>query len=623
MQVSPGVVTFLFTDIEGSTRLWEQEPERMRPALARHDAIARAAVEGHRGIVVKTAGDGVHATFDDPLDAIGATLQLQQALADSTATGGIAFRVRCGLHLGVDERRDNDFFGPAVNRAARIMSVAHGGQVLLSEAVALLVRGRLPAGVTLRDLGAVRLRDLASPERVYQVVHPQLRQDFPALRSLEATPNNLPQQVTSFIGRGFDLTEVKKILGNTRLLTLLGVGGIGKTRLSLQVAADMLDGFPDGVWFVELAPLVDAQLVPQAVASVLGVKEEAGRPVVEALKKHVKDRQLLLIVDNCEHLVHACAELAKQLLESSPRLKILASSREHLHVPGEATYPVPALGVPEPSTATTPAALTQYESVLLLVDRAVAAQPTFRVTDQNAAAIGEICRRLDGIPLAIELAAARARALSVENIAARLHDRFRLLTSGSRTALPRQQTLRALIDWSYDLLSEAERAVFRRLAVFAGGWTLDAVEAVAADVEVRERDVLDLLTNLVEKSLVVVEAAGGRYRLLDTVRQYAQERLTESGEEESVRMRHLACYVALAENAGSQLTGPQQGVWLVRLDLERENILGAHDYCEWAAGGAELGLRLASAVKRYWIFRGLMELGHRLTVEALKRRGAD
>src|SRR5436190_15565914 len=360
MQVSPGVVTFLFTDIEGSTRLWEQEPERMRPALARHDAIARAAVEGHRGIVVKTAGDGVHATFDDPLDAIGATLQLQQALADSTATGGIAFRVRCGLHLGVDERRDNDFFGPAVNRAARIMSVAHGGQVLLSEAVALLVRGRLPAGVTLRDLGAVRLRDLASPERVYQVVHPQLRQDFPALRSLEATPNNLPQQVTSFIGRGFDLTEVKKILGNTRLLTLLGVGGIGKTRLSLQVAADMLDGFPDGVWFVELAPLVDAQLVPQAVASVLGVKEEAGRPVVEALKKHVKDRQLLLIVDNCEHLVHACAELAKQLLESGPRLKILASSREHLHVPGEATYPVPALGVPEPSTATTPAALTQY-----------------------------------------------------------------------------------------------------------------------------------------------------------------------------------------------------------------------------------------------------------------------
>jgi len=623
MQAPAGVVTFLFTDIEGSTRLWEQQPERMRPALARHDAIARAAVQGHRGTVVKTAGDGVHATFDDPLDAISATLELQQALDDPAATGGIALRVRCGVHVGVDERRDNDFFGPAVNRAARIMSVAHGGQVLLSEAVAMLVRGRLPSDVTLRDLGSVRLRDLASPERVYQVVHPKLRQEFPALRSLETTPNNLPQQLTSFVGREQELAEVRTMLPGNRLVTLLGVGGIGKTRLSLQVAADTLDDFPDGVWLVELAPLTDAQLVPQAVASVLGVKEEAGRPVVEALKKHVKDRQLLLILDNCEHVVHVCAELAKLLLEAGRGLKILASSREHLRLSGEATYPVPGLAVPDLLETTTPAALTQYESVRLFIDRAVAAQPSFAVTDHNVVVVGEVCRRLDGIPLAIELAAARVRALSVENIATRLNDRFRLLTSGSRTALPRQQTLRALIDWSYDLLDERERAVLRRLAVFAGGWTLEAAEAVCASGELREVDVLDLLTALVEKSLVVLDAAGGRYRLLYTVSQYAQERLNDSGEEEQTRTRHLAFYLALAEKARPELVGPQQGAWLTRLDLERENLLSAHAWCARAQGGAAFGLRLVYSMLLYWVNRGLLGLGHRATVEALAREGAQ
>ncbi|HEV8553869.1 MAG TPA: tetratricopeptide repeat protein [Casimicrobiaceae bacterium] len=623
MQASPGVVTFLFTDIEGSTRLWEQEPERMRPALARHDAIAKAAVERHHGAIVKMAGDGIHAAFNDPLDAIGTTLELQQALADPKTTGGITLRIRCGLHAGVDERRDNDFFGRAVNRAARITSVAHGGQVLLSEAVAVLIRERLPAGVSLRDLGSVRLRDLAGPERIYQVVHPKLRVDFPALRALEATPNNLPQQVTSFIGREHELAEIAKSLGNTRLLTLLGVGGIGKTRLSLQVAADVLDDFPDGVWFVELASLADAQFVPQAVASVLGVKEEAGRPVIEALQKHVKDRRLLLILDNCEHLVEACADVVKQLLQSGPRLKILASSREHLHVNGETTYPVPALAVPDPSRTITPEALTQYESVRLLVDRAVAAQPAFHVTEQNAPAISEICRRLDGIPLAIELAAARVRALSVENIAARLNDRFRLLTSGTRTALPRQQTLRALIDWSYDLLDDRERAVLQRLAVFAGGWTLEAAEAVCVGGDVREYDVLDLLTNLVEKSLVVLEAVGGRYRLLDTVRQYAQERLDESDDADQVRTRHLAFYLALAESASPKLEGPEQGAWLAQLDVERENLLSAHAWCDRAEGGAELGLRLVFSVKLYLIYRGLPALLDRVTLEALARAGAQ
>jgi len=617
MQASPGVVTFLFTDIEGSTRLWEAEPERMRPALARHDAIAKAAMDRHRGVVVKMSGDGLHAAFNDPLDAVNAALELQHALADPEATGGIALRVRCGLHAGVDERRDNDFFGGAVNRAARITGAAHGGQVLLSQAVAALIRDRLPAGVALRDLGSVRLRDLSSPEQVFQVVHPRLRADFPALRSLEATPNNLPRQLTSFIGRERELAEVKNLLATTRLLTLHGVGGIGKTRLSLQVAADVMDDYPDGEWLVELAPIADPQLVAQAVASVLGVKEEAGHPVTEALERYVKDRQLLIILDNCEHVVHACAELAQQLLQSGPRLKVLASSREHLHAAGETTYPVPALAVPDPSTTIAPNALTQYESVRLLVDRAVAAQPAFQVTEQNALSISKICRRLDGIPLAIELAAARVRAMSVDNIAARLNDRFNLLTAGARTALPRQQTLRALIDWSYDLLTEKERILFRRLAVFAGGWTLAAAEAVLSAGDVDEAMVLELLVGLVDKSLVMVEAEGTRYRLLETVREYAQERLEESGEEAGVRKRHLEFYLALAEKAAPGLSGPEQASWLKQLDGDRENILAAHAWCSRTSHNAESGYRLVHAIKLYWFTRGLLDLGHRVTVEAL------
>jgi len=617
MQASPGIVTFLFTDIEGSTRLWERQPERMRPALARHDALARAAVERHRGVIVKMAGDGAHAAFDDPLDAVGATLELQQALADPEATCGIALRIRCGLHAGVVERRDNDFFGRAVNRAARITGMAYGGQVLLSEAVAVLIRDRLPADVSLRDLGFVRLRDLADAERIYQVLHPQLQANFPALRALEATPNNLPQQLTSFVGRERELAEIAKSLEASRLLTLLGVGGIGKTRLSLQVASEMLDAFPDGVWLVELAPLTDPQLVPQAVASALGVEEELGRPVIEALEKHLRDRQLLLILDNCEHLLEACADLVRQSLQFGPRLKILTSSRESLNVGGEKTYPVPALAVPDPFTTITPEALTQYEAVRLFVDRAVAAQPTFHVTEQNASAITEICRRLDGIPLAIELAAARLRGLSVDNIAVRLNDRFRLLTKGARDAIPRQQTLRALIDWSHDLLTERERVVFRRLAAFAGGWTLEAAEFVAADAEIDKTSILDLLVGLVDKSLVVVEAEGARYNLLETVRQYAEERLADAGEERDLRQRHLEFYLAFAERAGVGLVGPEQAGWLGQLDADRENLLAAHAWCSGESYGAESGYRLVHAIKLYWFMRGLLDLGHRMTVEAI------
>jgi len=617
VQQPASVTTFLFTDIEGSTRLWERQPDRMQAALARHDALAREAVESVRGLVVKTTGDGIHAAFDDPLDAMRAALRLQQALTDAAATAGVSLAVRCGLHAGIVERRDRDFFGNAVNRAARIMTAAHGGQILVSQTAVDLIGDRLPDDIALSDLGLVRLRDLAHPERVYHVMHATLRQAFPPLRSLEATPNNLPQQVTSFVGRKDESIELTKLIARSRLVTVVGTGGLGKTRLSLQVAAGIIDEYSDGVWLVELAATADPRLVPQAVASVLGVTETAGQPVAEALLAHVRERHLLLILDNCEHLASACAMLVRQLLQASTTLTILASSREPLNVSGETTYALPALALPGDPQAVTPAALLRSEAARLFVERAVAVHPPFAVTAANAPAVATICRRLDGIPLALELAAARVRALSVDVIATRLDDRFRLLTGGDRTGLPRQRTLRALIDWSHELLTDAETTLFRRLAVFAGGFTLEAAEAVGHDDGPDAADVLDTLMHLVEKSLVERDAAGDRYRLLETVRQYALERLDTAGEAHGQRTRHLLFYLALAQRARPELIGPQQSEWLKRLDIERENLLAAHACSCEADLASQHGLALVSSLRRYWIFRGLLALGLTVTLEAL------
>ncbi len=595
----------------------------MGAALARHDALARSVLLQHHGVLVKMTGDGMQAVFDDPHDALRATLEFQQGLETQNSIGELRLAARCGLHAGVVERRDNDYFGNAVNRAARIMSAAHGGQVLLSEVVADLVANRLPADVRLRDLGNVRLRDLAGPERLYQVVHPTLREGFPTLRSLESFPNNLPQQVTSFIGRERELADVGKLLAAHRLITLHGTGGIGKTRLSLQAAAAALAGFADGTWFVELAPLTDGDRVPQAVATVLGIKEDAGRPVAEALNRTLRDRSLLLVLDNCEHLVQACAELAVMLLRAAPGVKILATSREPLNVRGEITYQMPVMSLPQAKNGAAITEPTQYEAVRLFVERATTVSRAFALTPKNAAAVVEICRRLDGIPLALELAAARVRSLSVENIAARLSDRFNLLDRGDRTALPRQQTLRALIDWSHDLLTEQERVLFRRLAVFAGGWTLPAAEAIGAGGAIDRSAVLDLQSQLVERSLVAMEAEGGRYRLLDTVRQYAQEQLDRSDDELGVHARHLDHFVAFAEEARSHVIGPEEAAWLPRLDVERENLLSAHAWCDRAHEATDTGLRLVSALKPYLFNRGMLGLAYRITAEALARPGAQ
>ncbi|HVS55905.1 MAG TPA: AAA family ATPase, partial [Casimicrobiaceae bacterium] len=473
-------------------------------------------------------------------------------------------------------------------------------------------------------LGFVRLRDLASAEHLYQLVHPQLQQDFPALRSLETTPNNLPQQVTSFVGREEDIAKVRQLLLTARLLTLLGPGGIGKTRLSLQSAADMLDGFRDGAWLVELASQTDPGLVPQIVAQALGVREESSVPLMATLGAHLKSRQLLLILDNCEHLVAACAELADKLLRAARDLHIVATSREPLRITGEHIYSLLPLALPDSTTRLDPGLATSSPAVELFVDRARQQQPGFELNERNVAAVVEICRRLDGMPLALELAAARVGALTVEEIAKRLDDRFRLLIGGARTALQRQQTLRATIDWSFELLSDAERVVFARLAVFAGGWTIEAVEAVAAGAPIPETAMLDLTAGLIDKSLVVCESNDSvhRYSMLETIREYAAEKLAETADRDAIRDRHLDFYLALADKANKKLIRGTFTEGIEEIDRERENLLAAQAWCNFGETRASRGLRLVFDLQGYWDQRAQYGTGLRLASVALNHVAA-
>ena len=609
MQPPSEATTILFTDIEGSTRLLEQDSEGMAKLLARHDALARAVVAEHSGVVVKMVGDGMYAVFDDPLDAVKTTLELQRSIAELEATSELPLRIRCGVHSGVVERRDNDLFGPPVNRTARIMSAAHGGQVLISQAVAENVMSRLPAPVSLRDLGGVRLRDLTTPERVYQLIHPDLRADFPALRGLEATPNNLPQQATSFVGRERELAEAKALLAKTRLLTLLGMGGMGKTRLSLQIGADVMDGYPDGVWFIDLAPVRDRALVPNEVAQALGIPEEPGRPLTQTLSSHLRDRKLLVVLDNCEHLVSACASIASALLRAVPHLRIIATSREALRIPGEQVYPVHPL--PLPDRKANLETLARSEAVQLFVERAQALRPDFELTERDAAAVAELCARVEGIPLALELAAARMRSLSIEEINRRLSDRYKVLSGGSRVALERQQTLRALVGWSYDLLQENERVFFDRLSVFVGGFDLAAAEQICSADPLTPDDVIDLLASLVEKSLVMVEQPEGetRYRLLETISDYARERLIKREDVAATATRHCNYFLSFAQTAKKNLAGRDQAQWMRRLEHELDNLRAAIALSLTDAIDDAVAVKLQVALMRFWVLRGYTSEG--------------
>ena len=599
--VPTGTVTFLFTDIEGSTRLAQQQRASWENLRQRHHQILTAAMQAEDGFVFEVIGDAFSVAFHSPADAVRAAARAQHDL-HAEPGGNAPIRVRMGIHTGEAEAVEGHYRGYlALSSVQRIMSAGHGGQVLLSPATFQLAQDALPDGVTTRDLGTHRLKDLQRPQQLFQLVFPNLPSDFPPLRTLDLHPHNLPIQLTSFVGRDQEMSEIADLLHQSRLVTLTGVGGSGKTRLALQVGAEVLEEFPDGVWLVELAPLADPHRVPEAVAGALSVHEAPGHPLLEVLRDFLRSKHLLIVLDNCEHLIEACAQLADEILRAGPGVRILATSREALAIAGESAFQVQSLSLPA-TAAPSAAEAAPAEAVRLFCDRASAARPGFALDDQNAASIVRICQRLDGIPLALELAAPLVRGLGPEQIASRLDDRFRLLTGGSRTALPRQRTLQAAIDWSYKLLSDQEQLLLRRLAVFSGGWTLEAAEAVCGTDGLERKQILDLQLRLVEKSLVISDTTGPRprYHTLETIRQYAQEHLHESGETEELRRSHATYLVGWVEAMAIELrAGPTQLQRFEELEPESGNIEAA---LVWSLEGTdrELGLRLGGIIFYYW-----------------------
>ena len=603
-------MTLLFTDIEGGVRLWEADRDAMPAALACYDHIVRERIEASGGHVFKTVGEVHRAVFADPVAALSSAVAIQRAVGAEPWASSLPIQVCMALHSGACAEHDGDYVGPVVNRTARLLDIGHGGQVLVTAATYALLADRLPGGIGLQDLGEQRLRDLGRAERVFQVTGSGLAEGFGVLRSLDdpALRHNLPSQAASFVGRTVELAELHALLsGGLRLVTIAGPGGIGKSRLALQVAVDALNGTRDGVWLVELAPVTEPELVTRTAAATLRVSEAPGLPMLDTLIDAIGDRDLLLILDNAEQVLGAVAELADTVIRSCPRVFVLVTSREPLGISGEYVFRVPGLTVP-PADLAAPGRLAAFESVQLFAEHAALQRRGFTVDDANAAAVAAICVRLDGIPLALELAAARLGSLSASEINARLDQRFRLLTMGNRTALPRHQTLQALIDWSYDLLSSEEQIVFDRLSVFAGGWTLDAAEAVARVGDVAESQVLDLLATLVGKSLVQAEVIHGstRYRLLETIRHYAAERLAlrAGSDPQDARVAHRDHYLSLVETAAPRLRGPDEHPWLDRIEAEFDNIRAALAFSIADPGSADPGLRLAAGLRNFVFSRG-------------------
>ncbi len=613
-----GIVTFLFTDIEGSTRIAQGHPDAMPALFARHDEILHQAIQAHHGYVFQIIGDAFCATFHSASDALNAALEAQKLL-QSENWSPVPLKVRMGIHTGKAEIRENGEYRGflTMSQVQRLMSAAHGGQVLISLATRELLRDGMPEDATLRDMGERRLKDMIRAERIFQLVIAGLPSDFPPIKTLDALQHNLPAQMTSFIGRETEMAEIKEALRAHRLVTLTGSGGAGKSRLSLQVGMECLPRFSDGVWLAELAPVADPLLVPQTLLSLFNLREDSHRNALEILIDYLRSKTLLLVLDNCEHLIAACAQVSEALLHTSPSLRILATSREALDIDGEVAYRIPSLNTPNPANLPSLDELQKADSIRLFIERAAAAKPGFTLTTNNATPLAQICFRLDGIPLAIELAASRVKVLSPEQIAARLDDRFRLLTGGSRTALPRQQTLRAMIDWSYSLLSEQEKTLFRRLAVFVGGWTLEAAESVCGE-ESSETDVLDLLTRLVDKSLILTEESAGeiRYHRLETIRQYSREKFSETGEVETIRDRHLDFFVRFAELVDEKLKSGDQVVWQNRMSVEQDNLRAA---LEWGLSrDPDSALRIAGAANLFWTAGGYSAEGFRWTQKALE-----
>ncbi|MBT5774254.1 MAG: adenylate/guanylate cyclase domain-containing protein, partial [Dehalococcoidia bacterium] len=621
-ELPTGEVTFLLTDVEGSTRLWEAESDAMRQALGEHDDLLTAAVEAHDGAVIKSKGEGdsLFAVFSTAANAVAAAVQAQYALAEHD-WGSTPLRVRMAIHTGTAQLRDGDYYGPTVNRAARLRAIGHGGQILLSSVAAGLSRASLPAGCSLVSMGQHRLKDLNEPEAVFQLTSPELLADLPPLRSLDTQRHNLPVQPTEFIGREAELAELQEKLRSHRLVTLTGSGGAGKTRLALQLASAVIADFEDGVWFTELAPTSDPEALPFAVARALGVRDQ-GQSLEDSIVSHLESSELLLVLDNCEHLVAAAAALSAKLLRSAPGLKIVTTSREPLHIAGELVWRIPSLTSPDLSPKITASQVSRAAAARLFIERAREAEQAFELSDGNAFAIARICRRLDGIPLALELAAARLGIFSIGELADRIDRGFDLLTRGDRTALPRQQTLRGTIDWSHELLEENERTLFRRLSVFVGGWTIHAAEAVCGDDELAAGGVPDLLANLVEKSLVAAVASEGtrRFAFLESIREYALEQLIKADDETETRERHFEWCARLA--SGGKASDYASEAPRLRLVPELDNARAA---LEWSSheDPRERQVTMEGSPLRAGRLELMIQFGSALSVEGMQGEAAS
>jgi predicted ATPase/class 3 adenylate cyclase len=604
-EASTGPVTFLLTDVEGSTRRWQADPAAMQEAIAGHDALVGRVVAECGGVTIKSRGEGdsTFSVFDRPIGALEAAVTLQRSLEKQ-------LRVRMAIHTGEAQFRDDDYFGPTINRCARLRSIAFGGQVLVSAATTELIRDHLPAGVILRDLGTHALKDLERSEHVFQIAASGLDAEFPALKSLHQS-HNLPVQLTSFIGRRRELEELKLALTVHRLVTLTGTGGCGKTRLALQTAAETMHEYPDGVYFVDLSAIIDESLIAASVATALGVREQPGRSLEDTVIEHVARRKLLLVLDNCEQLLEGCTALTGRMLAEAAELRVVATSQQPLNVAGGVRWRVPPLELPRSQVAGGDHhSMIESEAVQLFVERARLARPDFALDDKSRPTVAQICRRLDGIPLAIELAAAQISMLTPNDIVARLDDRFRLLGMRKRLGAPRQQTLLAAVTWSHDLLVGGQQVLFRRLSVFAGGFDIEAAEAVGAGGSVAVVDVLSLLSDLVDKSLVMAgegSARRARYRLLETLREFARARLIEAGEDQEVKRRHALHYLELVDDSEHRSRDLDADTWLDRVDEDHDNARSALD---WALGrDSELAVRLAIGWSWYRLATGYLTEG--------------
>jgi predicted ATPase/class 3 adenylate cyclase len=623
-----GTVSLLFTDIDGSTRLLEQLGDGYAVLLNDHHRLVSEAVAAHGGSHVDAAGDGLFVSFQTARAALLACIDAQRAIGGHQWPEGADVRVRMGLHTGEPMSAVSGYVGIDVHRAARICAAGHGGQVLVSEAARTVIGTALPDGVSFKDLGEHRLKDLATGIRLYQVVAPGLATDFPPVRSLETLPNNLPHQLSSFVGRVQEIAAVEARLATTSILTLTGPGGVGKTRLALEVGAHLVDVYPDGVWFVELGNLNEGELIGDAIATAMQLKQP-NTGAIPALVAALTDRSVLLILDNCEHLLDPVVEVADALLRRCPDLRIVATSREALGMAGESLMPVPSMSLPDSAAPRSPEAferLSACDAVRLFLDRGRAVLPGFALTEENAGAIAQICLRLDGIPLAVELAAARVRSLPPQQIASRLDHRFRLLTGGSRTALPRHRTLRAAMDWSFDLLPEEEQVLLPRLSVFAGSFSLEAAEAIASGGSVDRDEMIDLLAHLIDRSLLMPEqdSTEARFRMLETIRDYAQERLSEADEAWEIYGRHRDWFTGLVDQARAGFfAGGEQAAWLVRLSEDHDNLRAALQWTHEDPDGADAELSLASGLWRFWEIRGHLAEGSAWLERAIARTGGE